>query len=892
MSRARIIYIIASMLMLFSCARTTHNMKNNSWVTRTYHNTTSKYNIYFNGNEAYKEAVAKVEELNVDDYSRVLPIFEDGMHENFSGIVGDMDYAIEKANKIIQLHSIKKKPKYNPKKASDPEWREWRAQEEFNKMIDDAYMMMGKATFYKGEFLESIGIFNYVALKYAGEDAWYLAHLWMARAYAEMGWLYEAENMLSLVNDENLPYNLVKLYNIVSADFRIKRGEYAAAVPFLKSALEERFKKDKEQRYRFILAQIYQDLGQDALAYENYKRVARSIPEYEMDFFCRIKMTEVMLAEDSRQAIKKLNKMLKSPKNVDYQGQIYYALGNVYAADGDPQSAIENYRLSMEFSKDLQVGVTSTTIAELYYDDELYLGAQPYYATASETLPDDYPNISEIDYRAKVLQNLAEYYGVMGDVDRAYILSQMSESEKKAFLKEEEDNAKREEKIQELIAEANGEAEKELALVEDVQEVGDWYFYNPSLVAKGKEDFYDIWGDRPLRDNWRRSLAVNFDQEEDLYADEDEEQEDAVDSEENEIDSVEAIDEEEVVLAERLLKAETDKDIVDAYFNLAALYQYDIENNPKAIETYEALEAQYPNNPHSADSYFAIYNAANEEGDTDKAEEAKATLLRDYANSNYALILSDPNAKEILLADSKEYNILYESTFDLFLKGENRQVLANTHRLRDEFRDSTLMPKVLLMEALATAKVYPSEDIRPQLENIKANYAYDPEVLAQAEVILKQLGEGKKITVGGSAANTLSERRNKTAAIERQKLLEQQQFKYEPESRHYMIVVMVDSVGANRNQLQFDVSKFNFNKFMTMDFDLNFIKLNDDLSLMVVNGFSNEEEGKWYQTEFMSTAILDDYEGIQKMYIISEENFRLMMLLTTVEEYDAFDNKH
>jgi tetratricopeptide (TPR) repeat protein len=565
-------------------------------------------------------------------------------------------------------------------------------------MIDDSYIMMGKATFYKGQFLESIGLFSYVALKYAGEDAWYLANLWIARAYAEMGWLYEAENMLTLVNDENLPYQYVKFYNIVSADFRIKRGEYQAAVPFLKSALESHFKRDKRQRFEFILGQLYQELGQDDLAYDYYKGVVRSIPTYEMELYARIRMTEVMVDDDSRRAIKKLKKMLKNPKNLEYQGQIYYALGNIYTKTNNSTLAIENYRLSLAFSTGLQQGVTSHTIAKLYWDDRDYRGAQPYYSTAASALPADYTNGHEISYRAEVLSQLSAYYSVMGDTDREYVLSQMTEAEKQDFLNKEARAAVRKEEILAIIAIANGKVEEEESIAEDRKEVvtGGWYFYNYKLVESGKDEFRKQWGDRALKDNWRRIMAQDF-SEPDYIAEEEENTDESVDNKTTLVaeDTVPSISNEAKEKAERMQKAASNKAIVDAYFNLAAVYQYDIEDYDKAIATYEALEALFPNNPHSPDSYFAIYNASNETGNAQKAEAAKQTLLREYPESNYALILSDPNAKEILLTDKEAYNKLYEETFELFLNGKNHEVLANTRQLNAEFRDSTLLPNVV-----------------------------------------------------------------------------------------------------------------------------------------------------------------------------------------------------
>ena len=881
------------LVLLCSCSKTTLNIRKNTWITRVYHQTTSKYNAYFNGNEAFKEGVEKVNESHVDDYTRVLPVFEDVDHETYSGVAADMDYAIEKANKIIQLHSIKIKPEYKSHKMSDPKYREFRSQEEFNKVIDDAYMLLGKARFYKGEFMESIGVFNHVALKYAGEDVWYLANLWIARAYAEMGWLYEAENMLNLVNDENFPYKYEEFFHSVNADFHVKRGEYKEASQYLNSALDLKIKRSEKQRYRYILAQIHQEFGEYQLAYDMYRKVVRSIPEYEMEFNAIISMTEVMAADDNPKAIRKLNRMLKDPKNIEYKGAIYYALGNINIAAGNKEQAIENYRLSIAFSSGVQNGVTSHTVADLYWDDQDYRKAAPYYAMAVDGLPTDYDRLFEVNFRAERLSELEDYYGVMGEQDREFLLSQMSEKDRKAALKKEEEEAKREEKILELIAEAQGESEKEEALQSERNiDVGDWYFYNPNLVEKGKQEFSDQWGERQLKDNWRRSLAVDFGESDEYYEEENEETSGdmlADNAEAN--DSIAKAQQTEDLIAEQQQKALDDKQIVDSYFNLATLYQFDIKDNLKAIETFESLEAQYPNSVYSPDSYFAIYNLALENGVNTLAENAKSSILINYPDSKYALILSDPNAQDILLKDKKDYNDLYEQTFALFQDGKNYDVLKHTDKLKSGFRDTSLQAKVLLMEALATAKTDYSADVKSMLLNIKEGYSEDTEVQMQIDIILAQLNDGKKIELGGSAANNLSVQREKQAEKLREKLLQEQQYRHEPESRHYMVMLMTDSMRVNKNHLLYDVSKFNFNKFMTMDFDLSFSKLNDDVSMLIVNGFSNEEEGKWYQREIMMTNIPNKYADIMKWYIISEENFRLFMMLQSYQEYDVFINR-
>jgi hypothetical protein len=70
-----ILNIFLAVLLLFSTGCST---KKKTWVSRTFHNTTAKYNGYFNGKESIKLGVKKLEENFVDDYTTILPVFKTG----------------------------------------------------------------------------------------------------------------------------------------------------------------------------------------------------------------------------------------------------------------------------------------------------------------------------------------------------------------------------------------------------------------------------------------------------------------------------------------------------------------------------------------------------------------------------------------------------------------------------------------------------------------------------------------------------------------------------------------------------------------------------------------------------------------------------------------------
>ncbi|MBO7316647.1 MAG: hypothetical protein J6U44_05750, partial [Paludibacteraceae bacterium] len=72
MLRNRNIYIVFFVVMLIftSCA-----VRKNTWFTRHYHAMVTKYNIYFNGHESYKEGIRSLYETDKDDFSKIIPLY-------------------------------------------------------------------------------------------------------------------------------------------------------------------------------------------------------------------------------------------------------------------------------------------------------------------------------------------------------------------------------------------------------------------------------------------------------------------------------------------------------------------------------------------------------------------------------------------------------------------------------------------------------------------------------------------------------------------------------------------------------------------------------------------------------------------------------------------------
>jgi len=268
--------------------------KKNTWSTRTYQAINTRFNVYFNATTAFEEGMRNISNANKEDYSTIIPMYPISKHDNANSAQSNMDRTIEKCRKAIKLHSIKQKPERNVKKWSDPEYQLWYKQEEFNPVLKDVWLLLAKAEFHKADFIGSVGTFTYIARHYANDkDVVARCQLWIARAYGEMGWIYEAEQVLSKLKQDDLKPQNAGLFASVNADLLLKKHQYKEAIPFLEIALKKETDKVQKQRFNFLLAQLYKKTGSNKEAYDAFTRVIKLNPSFEMDFNARIYRAEL-----------------------------------------------------------------------------------------------------------------------------------------------------------------------------------------------------------------------------------------------------------------------------------------------------------------------------------------------------------------------------------------------------------------------------------------------------------------------------------------------------------------------------------------------------------------------------------------------------------------------
>ncbi|MEI6753817.1 MAG: tetratricopeptide repeat protein [Paludibacter sp.] len=894
------IYSIFTVL-LISLLTVGCSTKKNTWLSRYSQAVNTRYNVYFNGYNSFNEGLKNIQKANKEEYSSVLPMYPISHHSNGTSAASSMDQTIEKCRKAIKLHSIKVKPDKDYKKANDPEYKLWYNQQEFNPAMSEAWILLAKAEFHKADFLGSVGTFSYIIRHYTNDKGIEATcQLWITRAYGEMGWIYEAEQMLSKVNQNNLKGANTTLFASVNADLLLKKHQFKEAIPFLELALSREKDNVLKQRFGYILAQLYHITGDDKTAYDDYTKVIKSNPPYEMDFNARI--SRAQLNQGNVLTIRKeLNAMLRNKSNKEYLDQLYYALGNTYLVRGDTAKALVNFKLSAEKStrKGIDKAVTLITLGDLYYNKRNYVLAQPCYEEAGKIITNEQDDYARVTRRGEMLSELVTQNDIVVIQDSLQQLALLPETKRievvnkiiEKLIADEKENAEKAQKEKQV---ANFNLEDEMSMPPigmNPGSVGDWYFYNPDVMRKGLTEFVKKWGTRKLEDNWRRTNKATS-----LFAEESPQNKVAKDSTDTISKSKEAVMDNkkpEFYLRQIPLtvaqKAKSTAAIGDALFSMGLIYKDKVNDIPLAISTFKEFIRRFQNDERVADAYFNIYLMQTHEGNQSEANLYREKLISEFPNSKYKKILAQKDYTQRLERMYREQDSIYNLTYKAYNESDFGTVYKHVAYIRQNFPLSTLMPKFLFLNALSIGKKETPEKFKVALDSLVLTYPQS-DVSAMAKDIMALIKQGQEAKTGTSSGSLLAKRDETTK--EEINEIAPQQFSAEKQTKHRLLLIS-SSDKATLNKLQYNIASFNFSRFMIKDFDLVISRLDSTQSMLSVTNFESFDEVEWYlntmKNDVAITKLMADCQA--KTIIISEENFGMLKAGLTLKDYQVFLTK-
>lgn len=726
-------------------------------MARNSHALSTKYNILYNGQVGLDKGVEAVNTNSDDDFWQLLPVEKMQIVEDFTSTTKskntDFELAETKATKAIQKHSMNIGGK------------------EKNSQIDEAYLMLGKARYYDQRFVPALDAFNYILYKYPNSSRIYEAKIWREKTNMRLGNdALVIKNISKLLEDQNVKKQVFADANALLAASFLNLEEKDSAVAKLKLAIEFTKVNQQRARYRFVLGQLYQELGYKDSAVTSYQSVIAMNRKAERKFVIQAHAKKAELfdyqAGDSVSFVKTFDKLIQERENRPYKDLIFHQMAVFHDKQNNQKTALNFYNASLRTnSKDTYLVASNyRNLGNLYFRNAEYPSAAKYYDSTLVKLNIKTREFAKIQKIRSNLDEVMLYEALakrndsilnvvaMNPADRKtyfekYIVALKEKDEVKRLLEEKnkakQENINRNNAITSMDPASGQEPVKSarkssmapptITSAASQPAAGVFYFYNPTTVAFGKVEFKKNWGERTLNGNWRISSG-NANSALATASDEDKQ------SVEKEAEPDKIV---EQYTADFYLKqlptAQIELDSINkernfAYYQLGIIYKEKFKENALAIAKLEQLLI---NNPEEKLTPPAMYNLYKlyQITDVNKAAKMKNNISAQFPDSRYAQIINNTNPNGISQNETPEN--VYKKWYKLFQQEQFVTVLENADVLISQFSGDEIVSKFELLKANAIGKLKGLTAYKNALQVVADNYPNSEEG-KNAQVILTE----------------------------------------------------------------------------------------------------------------------------------------------------------
>jgi tetratricopeptide (TPR) repeat protein len=840
------------------------SVEKNTGASRFYQGMTAKYNIYFNGYESFKAGLVKISRSYQDDYGEILKVFEYSDPSTASLCSSDMERAIQKASKLISLKSITAKPNLKETDDLSEKDRKFLERKEYNEWVDDSYLLIGKARFYKHEYTEATAIFNYCITNANDPEIQKEATIWLARIYNETGNYSESLRLLTGLDlTTGFSKYLKSMYFPSLADLYIKQKKYQEALDPLGKSIAIASGKRAKYRLTYLEAQLCEKTGDAKRATSLYREVVRLNPPYDVEFNARINIAGVfdVNSGNPQEMTRELQRMLNDSKNKDYLDQIYFALGNISMKEGNDADALKYFRKSAiaKSQNQNQKGRSYLALAGYYFKKPDYMKSGVYYDSAIFFLDQKYPDYQAIKLKSQGLNSLVTQLSIIQREDSLQKVAKMTESERNALISTIIAKLVKDESEGKTNANADrynlGQYyENERRFQGNIDQEGKWYFYNQAALTFGRTEFRKRWGDRKFEDNWRRSNKARVSNTQ-FTTNPNEVAPRVADSLAPVInDRMPAFYMKSLPLSDSLLMISNER-IATALLNAGKAYAERIPDIPKATETFETLNNRFPASELIPESLYSLYNI-NKESNSAKSEAYRQRLLQKYPDSEFSKILSDPAYYEKKLAELKMAEKNYNDAYSAYKNEKFTDAIAICDDAIKTYPQNKLIPKFLLLKAYSIGRTSDERSFKEQLSYLIKSWPGTAESKRAEEL------------------NAYLNQKIPELKVEEDKKIATEIYSVADTTVKHVFILIIQDPSVNMNQASFDVISYNIDNYTNKNFKTEGTLVDNKFVQIVVSGFSNFSQAMNYYNSAKPEKFVRNPSGAKMMtFLISADNF-------------------
>jgi len=861
------------------------SVQKNTAITRAYHNLNSHYNIFFNARESYKTGIKKAWRQYKENFNKLLPVFAIENRKYGNMITSEMDRTIKKTSKLITYHSITAKPKEKNNNLTE-KGKAFYNKKEYNKWVDDSYLLMGKAQYMKNDYESALTSFRYIVTNYQDQNIKAEALIWAIKTYDQQGNLRGADDMLEALKEEEskIPSSLISEYYAALANHYLMKGKADTAISKLQKALEYNHRKADQARYAFLLGQLLEKQGDQGRAVVYFKKVLRLNTAYDLAFNAHIRLAEDTEygGNDLKEIKRDLQKLLRDKKNTDYRDQIYYAFGKIALKEGKTDEAIDFFRKSAIYSVSNQVqeGESYLAIAGLYFNRNDYDHAQMYYDSAVAVLPVDFPGYVSFKNKSGSLNRLVRYSGEVVRQDSLQRLAGMSSEERLAVIDEIIEQIKGKEKNeagqnQTKTYYPGQSLQTDMRYREEMNRSGKWYFFNPTALGFGRTEFRRRWGTRKLEDNWRRKnkSTVSFEVETSLKDTLSTEQVIQIVQKGNKKSRSYYL--KQIPLNDSMM-AVSHARIQEGLFESALIFKDDLKDYNRAISNLERLINDYPNTRYLLAAYYNLYKLYDLIARKDKSMQYKDMLIHKFPDSEQARILSDPYYLKKLNERRLQEERRYEVTYRYYNEGEYDHVLRECDAALGDNPGDELKSKYLFLRALAIGKTANPRAFKEAL-SIVTDSAGDRQIVSRARMIIDYLNKQNPV---------LKQEEIETVA--------RVMYHFNADEDHLMTFFVANNK-LDINQLKFEIINFNTDQYPQSDFQVQVNRgIYQDTVVITIGKVGKYKAARAYFNALSAYPGLNNYVHDQAVILclFSKTNFNAFLKNKSLDTYLTFYKKY
>jgi tetratricopeptide (TPR) repeat protein len=713
---------------------------------RFVQNTVTHYNWYYNADNRLNEIVARAKTSHKDDFSELLSFYNYDLDKT-SADSSQLDSVLYKSNAGILIHDLR------------------------NSWIDNLYMLMGRAYYYKKELDSAYLTFQYINYAFSpkekdgydkpigsnttdeGATAFSIStkeknsisqkilstppsrnesFIWQVRTYLAKDELAEAASLIeTLKADPVFPERLRPDLYEVQAWWFYKQEIYDSAAIYLEKALSNAENKQEEARWEYLIAQLYERSNHPELAQKFYERAIKHTLNPVLEVYARLNAIRQNKGDSNavRKNLEELLKMARKDRYTSYRDIIYFTAAQIeIERERIPAAKILLLKATeaSEFTKNPgQRTKGFLLLGDLSFSEKNYPDAKRFYDSIVTTDP-EIKDPAGLEKRKEVLLHIVNQMEIIYRQDSLQRIASLSEAERDAYIKQLVKRLRKQQGLREeepsMTTNPGGAANTVVADLFDNNTKGEWYFYNPALKSKGYTEFRNKWGNRPNEDNWRRMSAIS--QTAGGIPGDPGLRSTRVTPPGPQDFSYEGLLK-NVPLTPVQTNVSNDS-IQAATIQLTTAYLEGLEDYKAVIETLEPFLEKFPATNNREKALFQLYYSYNKTGNLDKANQVLKQLQEKYPGSDLEKLAT--NSSKGVTSDPLKEDMTrqYDAIYSLFIEGKFEEALLEKKKADSLYKNNYWTPQLLYIESIYYIKQRQDSAAKTVLQQLRIMYPSSP----------------------------------------------------------------------------------------------------------------------------------------------------------------------